>query len=95
MEYEGKEIGSVLTDFTQSAISLRYMSIDGNEPSRVVVTFYSKHTKDEESANAELARITEAQRKYLKESCELADINAVVVDKETHNEAHRLGISAG
>jgi hypothetical protein len=95
LEYEGKEIGSVLADFTQSAISLRYIRIDSDEPSQVVVSFYSEHVKDEESASMELVRITEAQRRYLNETGGKAEINTVVVDEETHNEAQRLGISAG
>ena len=54
LEYIGKRIDSVLAEFTHSAISLRY--IGSGKQNRVVVSFYSAHTKDEQSVEAELKR---------------------------------------
>ena len=93
LEYIGKRIDSVLAEFTHSAISLRY--IGSGKQNRVVVSFYSAHTKDEQSVEAELKRITDAQQEVLRLSGEQADIDTVVIDTETHREADRLGVSAG
>lgn len=93
MAYKGQAIKSVLAEFTRSALSL--WSPDDTEPNHVLVSFYSKHTKDEHSAEAELMHIMEAQRELLQSSGKQAHINSVVVDTEIFKEAHRLGVSAG
>ncbi len=93
LEYKGREVELVLAEFTRAALSLRRP--DDSEPNRVLVSFYSEHIEDEQSAEAELTRIMEAQRKVLQSSGEQIAINTVVIDRETYREAHRLGVSAG
>jgi hypothetical protein len=93
MEYTGKGIAPVLAEFTQSAISQQYIKDDSQN--HVIVSFYSEHAKDKQTAEAELGRITETQRQVLKSYGREADMNIVIVDPETRKEARRLGVSAG
>ncbi|HHY81833.1 MAG TPA: hypothetical protein GX505_04020 [Clostridiales bacterium] len=93
LEYERKEIRSVLVEFTRSALTLQ--PIGSNTQNHVVVSFYSRHAKDEQSVEAGLAYIKEVQKEVLQFSGEEVDVDVIAVDEETHREAHKLGISAG
>lgn len=93
MNYSGENIETVLADFTLAAINNHY--IEDGKQNRVIVSFYPRQSLEEVTIESELDKITDEQRKVIDLSGKQVEMNTVVIDEETRQEAKKQGITPG